>query len=85
MSGKLAPLLVSRADAAQLLAVSPRRIGQLVKAGELEIVPLGKQKRVVRESLLELIEHRRQRAAPPADTAREQLRAMARRRNRGPT
>ena len=81
MSGKLlARLLVSRADAAQLLAVSPRRIGPLVKSGELEVVKIGRQKRLVRESLLDLIERRRQRAVPPADVVRERLRAMAARR-----
>ena len=75
-------LLVSRARAAEILGVSPRRVGQLVVSDGLEFVQVGKQKQLVYESLVEFVERRRTRAAPPASEARERLRVIADRKRR---
>ena len=76
-------LLLGDTEAGRVAGLGARRIRQLKAAGALEYVQVGKRKLVVRQSVVEFVERRRQRAVPPADTAREKLRAMARRRNRG--
>ena len=48
--------LLRRSQASDLLGVSPRRIGQLVAAGELEYVGIGRQRLIVYDSVVEFVE-----------------------------
>ena len=86
----IAPHLLRRSEAAQLLRVSPRRIAQLVASGDLAYVLLGKRHLIPHDSVIELIEQRRQRVEVPPDPVtdqsqltREAVRTIAARRREG--
>lgn len=78
----MTPLLHTRSPAARILGVTPRRISQLIAEGALEFVVIGRQKFIPADSLNELVEKRRQRAAIQPDQSRERVRSIAARRNR---
>ena len=69
----VAPLLVSKADAARMLSLSERMIDKFVEAGELSRVRLGKRGgvRFKVSELVRLIEDRTERAGSEDGQARD--------------
>ena len=80
-------LQVRPSEAARLLSVSPRRIGQLVAEGELDFVVIGKRRLIPLDAVHDLVERRRQRVTVRPDEVRERVReiAAARRRRQADT
>ncbi len=70
------PYLVRRSEAARLLDVTPRRVGQLLEEGSLSFVTIGRRRLVVADSLEEFVRKRTRRALPPEDVIRARVRAL---------
>jgi hypothetical protein len=83
MSREASALLLRQARVARALDCGTRQVRHLIAAGHLDFVIIGRRRYVPIDSVLRLVEQRRQRVAVTPDQARARVREIAAGRRRG--